>query len=229
MSNKIQIVLTLSVLISMFNLSADNRIRNENIKHISRYMTVNPSATQAQRNPMKGVIPHINFRHNIKTVGQALQNILKDSGYKLTRFHPDKHVNSLLRLPLPHIHRNMGPLTLEEALNTLAGEPWQLAVDPISRLVTFTLPSHFDKSLALHRTNKHQEISNSQVQAVNKKYQQAMQKKKIIRKHHAKKRVVKNKKKHAKKVVRKPIKKTTTKGTQQLSWSEVPKEFWITN
>jgi conjugative transfer region protein (TIGR03748 family) len=227
MEKTLKIISLTTLFLATTFISADNRIRNENIKHVSRYITLNPAATQAQRNPMKGVIPHIHFRNNIKTVGQALQNLLKDSGYKLTRHHPDKHVLSLLRLPLPHIHRNMGPLTLEEALNTLAGEPWELAVDPISRLVTFVLPSEFDKSLAIQRVNNPQ-YSNAQIKAIAKQYKKVIQKKPIQRK--VKKKTIAKRKMVHKKVQKKRVaKKVQPSNKHQLSWNEVPKEFWITN
>ena len=117
--------------------------QNESALSISRYVDLLPGPTNAQKNPMNLVLPHISFKHNIKSVGQAINYLLSDTGYTLTRHHPDKRVLKLFRLPLPKIHRNMGPLTLAQSLTVLAGEPWRLSVDPINRLVSFQLPGVF--------------------------------------------------------------------------------------
>jgi type IV pili sensor histidine kinase/response regulator len=37
------------------------------------------------------------------------------------------------------VHRQIGPTTLQDALTVLAGEGWQLEVDPVHRLVSFRL------------------------------------------------------------------------------------------
>ncbi len=102
--------------------------QNENVLSISRYVDVVPGPTNAQINPMNLVLPHISFKQHIKSVGQAINYVLSDTGYKLTLHHPDKRVLKLFRLPLPKIHRYMGPLTLAQALTVLAGEPWRLSV-----------------------------------------------------------------------------------------------------
>jgi len=126
------------------NVSAkDLHHANESFLQLSRYINLLPGPTKAQRNPLHMVLPNVSFRHEVKTVGQAIRFLLKDTGFRLTRHHPDKRVFHMFRLSLPKIHRRMGPLTLEQALKTLSGEPWILAVDPINRLVSFQLPSHF--------------------------------------------------------------------------------------
>lgn len=129
--------------------------QNESALSISRYVDLTPAPSQAQKNVMKLVLPRINFSPNIKSVGQAINYLLLDTGYKLTRHHPDPRVHQLFRLPLPKIHRNMGPLTLEQALSVLAGEPWQLAVDPINRLVSFQLPDHFQQATIRSHQTQH--------------------------------------------------------------------------
>jgi len=115
---------------------------NESSLQISRYVNLLPGPTKAQRNPLHMVLPNVSFRHEVKTVGQAIRFLLKDTGFHLTQHHPDKRVFQLFRLSLPKIHRRMGPLTLEQALETLSGDPWILAIDPINRLISFQLPSH---------------------------------------------------------------------------------------
>ena len=163
--------------------------QNESALSVSRYIDVMPGPTNAQRNPMNLVLPHVMFKHNIKSVGQAINYLLSDSGYNLTKHHPDKRVHKLFRLPLPKIHRNMGPLTLAQALSVLAGEPWQLSVDPINRLVSFQLPGHFKKERKLANTTvtnintvktiqaKPKSYSSHQIQAAQKQYKRELESK----------------------------------------------------
>lgn len=140
--------LVLSTLFIISNVSArDFHHANESSLHVSRYVNLLPGPTNAQRNPMHMVLPNVVFQTNIKSVGQAIQFLLKDTGYKLTRYHPDKRVHQMFRLSLPKIHRRMGALTLEQALNTLSGEPWILSIDPINRLVSFQLPKYFNTAI----------------------------------------------------------------------------------
>jgi type IV pili sensor histidine kinase/response regulator len=82
----------------------------------------------------------VRFPRSVQTVGGALQHLLPPSGYQLadTR-NVDPHVAILMSRPLPEVHRQIGPTTLQDALTVLAGEGWQLEVDPVHRLVSFRL------------------------------------------------------------------------------------------
>jgi type IV pili sensor histidine kinase/response regulator len=110
--------------------------------HLSRYRLQYPQPTIAQRDPLQRVIKSLHFNHQA-SVGSAITTLLKDSGYNLTSFHPDARVYQLLALPLPKVHHSLGPITLTQALSTLAGSPWRLVVDPIHRLISFQLPDYF--------------------------------------------------------------------------------------
>ena len=120
---------------------------NESSLQVSRYVNLLPGPTNAQRNPLHMVLPNVSFRAEVKSVGQAIRFLLKDTGFRLARYHPDKRVFQMFRLSLPKIHRHMGPLTLEQALNTLSGEPWILSIDPINRLVSFQLPDNVETAV----------------------------------------------------------------------------------
>lgn len=139
----------IAVFLSHSVFARDLQQTNESSLQVSRYITLEPGPTNAQRNPLKVVFPNIIFSAKIKSVGQAIQFLLKDTGYHLAKHHPDKRVLKMFRLPLPKIHRRMGPLTLAQALETLSGEPWQLSVDPINRLISFQLPDYFQRALQL--------------------------------------------------------------------------------
>ena len=106
---------------------------------VGRYLTVAPIPTAEQLEPLS-VIVNVRFPRSVHTVGGALQHLLPPSGYQLadTR-HADPQLAVLTTRPLPEVHRQIGPMTLQEALSTLSGEGWQLEVDPVYRLVSFRL------------------------------------------------------------------------------------------
>ncbi len=205
--------------------------QNESVLSVSRYVDILPGPTNAQRNPMNMVLPHISFKHNIKSVGQAINYLLSDTGYKLTRHHPDKRVIKLFRLPLPKIHRNMGPLTLSQALTVLAGEPWLLSVDPINRLVSFELPGHFKTQASVVETQsakiKKQTITKQQINIAQKQYQRVLESKRralVDRKNKARLLRGKSKKQltnnRSKKVA---IAKNNAKESyDKINWSDLP-------
>ncbi len=216
--------------------------QNENALSISRYVDVLPGPTNAQKNPMNLVLPHISFKPNIKSVGQAINYLLSDTGYKLTRHHPDKRVHKLFRLPLPKIHRNMGPLSLAQALTVLAGDPWNLSVDPINRLVSFQLPGHFKEERNLANTKiakantvktvqvKPLKYSSHQIHDAQKQYKRELESKRralLDRKNKARLVKAKLRKQKLTAVRKKPkqIVRQSKKPKYQINWSDLPKEL----
>jgi len=108
-----------------------------------RYARVTPAATPEQSNPLS-VIINIAFASNITNVGEALEHLLVRSGYRLADLDAsDPYLPILLSRPLPHVHRRLGPITLHDALITLAGEAWYLSVDPVNRLISYELLEKF--------------------------------------------------------------------------------------
>jgi conjugative transfer region protein (TIGR03748 family) len=106
----------------------------------SRYMRIDPQVTPSQNNIL-GYKRKRTFSHkNVKTVGQAMQIWLRGTGYRLTLTHPDLNVYQLLQLGLPNVHRTLGTVSIESGLKALAGDPWELVIDPVHRLVSFSLP-----------------------------------------------------------------------------------------
>ena len=110
---------------------------------VSRYVTLTASASDTQKNPLSAVMPSLAFGQHVETVLDALQILLSGSGYRIANYHPDPRVHQLFNLSLPAVHRHMGPMSVEEGLNTLSGSPWMLTVDPVNRLVTYQLPKHY--------------------------------------------------------------------------------------
>ncbi len=129
----------------LFSLSATAEA--DGIYRISRYATVNPVATPEQAKPLSVVVT-LDFTDQVRTVGDAIHHLLSRSGYRLADLTvSDPAMPVLLNQPLPLIHRHLGPITIENALVTLAGDAWDLVVDPVNRLVSFELLEQY-RSLA---------------------------------------------------------------------------------
>jgi type IV pili sensor histidine kinase/response regulator len=130
---------------------------NSTSLQLSRYSIQLTGATKAQKDPLQAVIKHLRFSSKVKMVGVAIVAVLKNSGYRVSYKQLEPKTKELFRLPLPSIQRNMGPLRVEQALTTLAGEPWMLVVDREHRLVSFQLPETC-KPKAATKTSKSTDI-----------------------------------------------------------------------
>ena len=100
-----------------------------------RYTLVEVLPTEAQQDLMQQIVDITLPTAANTTVGDALQIILAHSGYRLCADSPD--TDALSALPLPGVHAALGPLTLRETLQILAGRSLQLAVDEHAREVCF--------------------------------------------------------------------------------------------
>jgi type IV pili sensor histidine kinase/response regulator len=80
----------------------------------------------------------VHFPAQIQTVGESVGYVLQRSGYRLAdtaALAPE--TLGLFSLPLPSVHRQLGPMSLRRALETLAGSTFDLVQDPVHRLVAF--------------------------------------------------------------------------------------------
>lgn len=108
-----------------------------------RYSTVALGPTAAQAEPLQATITR-RFPDPIQTVGQALDAVLRGSGYRLApAYSADPAMGILRNLPLPEAHRALGPLSLKTILTTLAGPSYRLVTDPVHRLVSFELETPY--------------------------------------------------------------------------------------
>jgi len=104
---------------------------------VGRYSLFAATPTEAQAELLATTMT-VRFPGRIQTVGEAVRYLLQRSGYRLAHAEsigPD--TVALFALPLPAVHRSLGPMTLREALETLAGAAFHLVQDPVHRLVTF--------------------------------------------------------------------------------------------
>lgn len=103
-----------------------------------RYTLVELAATAAQRDLLLQTIDVSMPEDARATVGDGLRHVLKRSGYGLCQ---TAHVViELYALPLPAAHLHLGPMTLRDALLTLAGPAWELHADDLARQICFERP-----------------------------------------------------------------------------------------
>ncbi len=110
---------------------------------IGRYLTVENQALPAQKDLLQQTL-QVKFPATVKTIGDAMHYLLRFSGYSLVDYKSLPHeAQNMMRLPLPEIDRRLGPVTLQESLQILAGKPFALVIDPVHRLISFRLKTKF--------------------------------------------------------------------------------------
>lgn len=111
-------------------------IHNEPMRaHTDRYTLVDTAPLTEQAYPLKA-IAHYAFGRDIASVGDAINEVLKGSGYRWAIQSDEERLFN--QLPLPSIVRQIGPISTENALQVLTGNAWVVNVDNINRLVWFT-------------------------------------------------------------------------------------------
>ena len=102
---------------------------------IGRYSVIAVTPTAGQQD-LLAVTRSITIPDDIKTVGDALHWLLRDSGYRLA----DHAVLSeaaidMLDLPLPNAHRAFEPMSLNVVIGLMVGPAFHLVQDPVHRLI----------------------------------------------------------------------------------------------
>src|SRR3990167_2701727 len=101
---------------------------------IGRYLSVVAKPQDDQMRLLQQQI-QIKFPQNVLTLKQAIQFVLQFSGYRLCNDSElSQSVEEMLNQPLPEVDRTFGPMTLEQGLQTLAGNMFYLLVDPVNRM-----------------------------------------------------------------------------------------------
>lgn len=125
------------------DIGESNRIE---VMQTGRYTYVKNIPPIDQLNPLKVVIK-TRIPQSVETVGQTVEFLLARSGYVLADSSVlSDEAQSLLSLPLPQVHRNIGPMTLDKALHTLSGDAFELVVDPVHRKVAYELSTKLARS-----------------------------------------------------------------------------------
>ena len=117
----------------------------DNLTQISRYTTISNKPTLSQTNLLSQNI-QVRFTRNIYTIGDAINYLLNFSGYSLVS---EKKMNEALKTTLqkslPLIDRELGPMSLQDALTTLIGPAFYMTHDPVNRTVNFNLKKEYLK------------------------------------------------------------------------------------
>lgn len=106
--------------------------------HTDRYTLMSTGAEQTV-DPLDALI-NISFGEGIVDVGDAVRELLRDSGYQL-RYHSARNCEALNRLlfsrQLPASLRQLGPMSLRQALQMVVGRAWRLRPSELGRFVSF--------------------------------------------------------------------------------------------
>jgi conjugative transfer region protein (TIGR03748 family) len=131
------------VLLSM--LASKTCLADNNLTQVSRYLTVANKPKLSQTNLLSQLI-QVRFTRNIQSVGDAMNYLLKFSGYSLIpESKMSLELQSTLNKPLPIVDRELGPITLSDALTILSGPAFYLTHDPVNRFINFKLKPEYQK------------------------------------------------------------------------------------
>lgn len=81
---------------------------------------------------------------NAETVHAGLSQLLAGSGWQLAQLsNADPNILRLYQQPYPDFKRTLNPMTLGAALQYIAGNAWDLVVDPVNKLISFQLAARY--------------------------------------------------------------------------------------
>ena len=120
-----------ALLLFIFNGVAASPATPEVVRY-DRYLLVSTSPQQPPLEQLTALSVPPGFH---PTVGEALQYLLRDSGWSLCL--ADARRAQLYGLPLPLSQYNTGPLRLKAALQLLVGPAWRITTDENRREVCF--------------------------------------------------------------------------------------------
>lgn len=104
---------------------------------VGRYSLLSAEPTEAQTDLLATTVT-VHFPAQVQTVGESVGYLLRRSGFRLAAMEAlAPETKGLLALPLPAVHRQLGPMPLRRALETLAGPIFHLVQDPLHRLIAF--------------------------------------------------------------------------------------------
>ncbi|WP_422452158.1 pili assembly chaperone [Endozoicomonas sp. ALC066] len=106
---------------------------------MGRYSLVNTSGVAYQNSPLQVVID-TTIPREIINIHDGIEFLLLRSGYKLA--DPElasPQLQQFYELPIPEVHRDLGPVKLIDVLDIITGEAFTSVIDPVHRLISFEL------------------------------------------------------------------------------------------
>ena len=110
----------------------------EPVVRYGRYTLVSTQPDASQRDLMAQIIDVTIPSSMNPSVRDAMLYVVDRSGYSLCS-PSSQHVNVLYTRPLPAAQYKLGPMTLRNTLQVLAGPAWQVKIDEVNRQVCFVL------------------------------------------------------------------------------------------
>lgn len=126
-------------LISLLAFIPASYAQYDDMLQVSRFglLSVSPKPEETD---VLSVVVEIEFPREIQKVGDALEFLLLNSGYRLEDPRlSGRYQYVLYNFDLPEVHRQIGPITLWDALATIGNDgffPW---ANPLSRTIRFEL------------------------------------------------------------------------------------------
>ena len=117
------------------------------VSQINRYTTVSHKAMPEQINPLLSV-QTFHFPQNISTVGEAMKYWLQHSGYRLSDMEKQPDDFQIVSIkPLPRVQRTLGPLSIIDGLEVLAGKPvFSITQDRVAREINVHAIKNLEKA-----------------------------------------------------------------------------------
>lgn len=125
-----------------------------------RYRIVSTKPSAEQRDLLSQIIQ---FEAQVihATVKSALDVVVNGSGYRVCSAAPGSSIDTLYNLPLPQAHRKIGPVTLRNALQVLAGPAYSVEVDETRRGICFKVrPDYKEPIIQMPEINESQQAKN---------------------------------------------------------------------
>lgn len=110
-----------------------------------RYTLTKTGPTEDQVRPLDAIV-NVTLSPSVQTVGQALQELLQGSGYRLIHRkgeYGEPLDKVLMQQSLPATQYQLGPMALRDALSTLGGSAWHLQSNEFGREVWFELDARY--------------------------------------------------------------------------------------
>jgi type IV pili sensor histidine kinase/response regulator len=120
-------------------------LEKDPVVRYGRYTLVSSAPTADQRDLMAQIVDISIPANMTPNVRQAMVYVLERSGYSLCSANTGP-VSVLYTRPLAAALYKIGPMTLRNALQVLAGPAWQVEVDEVSREVCYVLRSVYQPS-----------------------------------------------------------------------------------